>query len=275
MASQKPGRYLKTFLEPVASFSQSIGPYRPWRPHSSQILQLLQVPKFSEQYISRTQSLNTIFYIGLGLPGFFRTPLDLQPRPWYIETSKSFNYLLVLLGSYVDVRREFSQKARFEVWAFFAHILWKQYIYRKHYSANSLAILTILFYDFPDFYEIVKIPWRNSEPDAPKDGPRSLSQTPFVKEMVTKKHPLLGGTAATTAAEEFPNISHPHPITHRDGISRSGQPLTPMRNICVFIIILFVLGEIYAFLCEQTALFVKIHGHRGATYFHKERSLFT
>ncbi len=29
MASQRPGRYLETFLEPVASFSQSISPYRP------------------------------------------------------------------------------------------------------------------------------------------------------------------------------------------------------------------------------------------------------
>ena len=30
-------------------------------------------------------------------------------------------------------------------------------------------------------------------------------------------------TATTAAAEEFPNISNPHPITHRDGISRSGN----------------------------------------------------
>ena len=61
--------------------------------------------------------------------------------------------------------------------------------------------------------------------------------------MVAKKYQLLGGTAgaatataaAATAAEEFPNISHPHPITHRDEISRSGQPLTPMyspRTLC-------------------------------------------
>ncbi len=34
--------------------------------------------------------------------------------------------------------------------------------------------------------------------------------------------------AATAMAEEFPNISHPRSITHRDEISRSGQPLTPM-----------------------------------------------
>ena len=61
---------------------------------------------------------------------------------------------------------------------------------------------------------------------------------PLQGRFFTKKHPLLGGTAATaaatataaaaTAAEEFPDISHPHPITHRDGISRSGQPLTPI-----------------------------------------------
>ena len=29
MASRRPGRYLKTFLEPVAPFSQSMSPYRP------------------------------------------------------------------------------------------------------------------------------------------------------------------------------------------------------------------------------------------------------
>ena len=28
MVSQRPGRYLKTFLDPVASFSQSMSPYR-------------------------------------------------------------------------------------------------------------------------------------------------------------------------------------------------------------------------------------------------------
>ena len=44
-----------------------------------------------------------------------------------------------------------------------------------------------------DFYEHIKVPWRNSESDAPKDAPRSLSQTPFVKEMVTEKTPTLGG----------------------------------------------------------------------------------
>ncbi len=43
---------------------------------------------------------------------------------------------------------------------------------------------------------------------------------------------LWGVTAAATAAkEEFPNISHAHPITHRDEISRSGQPLTLTINI--------------------------------------------
>ena len=38
---------------------------------------------------------------------------------------------------------------------------------------------------------------------------------------------FFGGTAAAATAEEFPDISNPPPITHRDGISRSGQPLTP------------------------------------------------
>ena len=55
----------------------------------------------------------------------------------------------------------------------------------------------------------------------------------------------MGGTAATTAttaataattaaAEEFPNISHPHPITHRDEISRSGNPsLRFLKNVYI------------------------------------------
>ena len=36
-----------------------------------------------------------------------------------------------------------------------------------------------------------------------------------------------GATAAATTAEEVPNFSSLHPITHRDKISRSGTPLTP------------------------------------------------
>ena len=42
------------------------------------------------------------------------------------------------------------------------------------------------------------------------------------------EHFLRGATAAATA-EEVPNFSSLHPITHRDQISRSGTPLTPIR----------------------------------------------
>ena len=55
MASQRPGRYLKTFLEPTASFSQSMGPFRatatPFMPktvdsHAFWVLKLLIVSMF-------------------------------------------------------------------------------------------------------------------------------------------------------------------------------------------------------------------------------------
>ena len=89
------------------------------------------------------------------------------------------------------------------------------------------------FCDFPDFGKTKKDAGRNSEQFAGGIAPRSLFWDLMVKKTLTKKRPLLGGTTATTAAaaEEFPDISHPHPITHRDGISRSGQPLTPILGL--------------------------------------------
>ena len=35
---------------------------------------------------------------------------------------------------------------------------------------------------FHDFYEHIKVPWRNSESDAPKDGPRSLYPIDPIRE---------------------------------------------------------------------------------------------
>ena len=56
---------------------------------------------------------------------------------------------------------------------------------------------------------------------------------------------LTATAAATAAAEEFPNFSSLHPITHRGKISRSGTPLTPIidratenRKLVFFYIVL-------------------------------------
>ena len=44
------------------------------------------------------------------------------------------------------------------------------------------------------------------------------------------EHFLRGATTTAAAAEEVPNFSSLHPITHRDKISRSGTPLTPTKH---------------------------------------------
>ena len=54
-------------------------------------------------------------------------------------------------------------------------------------------------------------------------------------------------TATAAAAEEFPAASSPPPITHRDEISRSGNPSLRLA-----------LGEIYVFSSDMYVLYVKI-----------------
>ena len=49
----------------------------------------------------------------------------------------------------------------------------KNMIFGELFS-NKLTLWRIVD-DFPDFYEHIKIPWRNSEPDAPNISPRSPS----------------------------------------------------------------------------------------------------
>ena len=54
------------------------------------------------------------------------------------------------------------------------------YVHKERRFLHHICTLKRILGDeflskFGDFYENLKIPWRNSEPDAQKDGPRSLS----------------------------------------------------------------------------------------------------
>ena len=87
MASQKPRSHLKTFLEPVAPFSQSLGPFQatatPFIPNMTTLGMSACCP---EQYISRKQTTITPPPISSTIvPPIFGTHLDFFARPWYID----------------------------------------------------------------------------------------------------------------------------------------------------------------------------------------------
>ena len=67
MVSQKPGRYLKTFLEPVASFSQSMSPFRamatPFVP---------EITKYYRTLVSRITDFLNLFSFFYFLAGALR-----------------------------------------------------------------------------------------------------------------------------------------------------------------------------------------------------------
>ena len=50
------------------------------------------------------------------------------------------------------------------------------------------------FHKTVPFFEHEKVPWHNSEPDAPNISPRSLSWTLFVKKMFIEKTHVLSAT---------------------------------------------------------------------------------
>ena len=92
MASRRPGRYLETFLEPVASFSQSMSPYRATPTPFTPKIMTFSLPATS---VNRPISSNGPFYYGSISPSTvllnLGTPLDLCATPWCVDISSRKN----------------------------------------------------------------------------------------------------------------------------------------------------------------------------------------
>ena len=135
MASQKPRRHLKPFLEPVAPFSQSLSPFRGMAPSFIPNMTTLGMSICCpEQYISRKQTPMT------PLPPFSPSTVlrnlwthhKFCAMPWYIESLLSDLFSIVWLTNYRDFRRETLPNDRFQGWA-----LWG-YIARTIYFQNNV-----------------------------------------------------------------------------------------------------------------------------------------
>ncbi len=86
--SRRPGRYLKTFLTPVASFSQSMSPWRatttPFSP------KITNFPSF-HNCVNKPNSSQTQFHLHSispsTVPPNYRTHLGISATPCYVESS--------------------------------------------------------------------------------------------------------------------------------------------------------------------------------------------
>ena len=86
--SRRPGRYLKTFLTPVASFSQSMSPCPPTTtPFSPKITHFLSFHDF----VNMPNSSQTQFHLHSispsTVPPNYRTHLGISATPCYVESS--------------------------------------------------------------------------------------------------------------------------------------------------------------------------------------------
>ena len=113
MASRRPGRYLETFLEPVASFSQSMSPYRatptPFTP------KIMPFPRPTPS-VNRPISSDGPFYYGSISPStvlrILGTPLDLCATPWRVDIFITQNETHSGESSYAIFRRQTYQQIK-------------------------------------------------------------------------------------------------------------------------------------------------------------------
>ena len=171
MASRRPGRYLKTFLEPVASFSQSMSPYRATPTPFTPKIMTFSLPATS---VNRPISSNGPFYYGSISPSTvllnLGTPLDLCATPWCVDISSRKN-------KRIQESRvmQFSVGKHIKTTNFRAgHLLdfryfSEQYIFRKHtsnrfrhnifYCGAHLAPLALLGTVFGCLRDALGRPW--------------------------------------------------------------------------------------------------------------------
>ena len=107
-------------MEPAASFSQSLGPFRatatPFMPKS------MESACYSEQYIPRKQTRQGGRVSATLAPLFFLTHLDFFARPWYIDIFQhkiTFQYCGRVSGL---ANFQICPEARFLGWALWGYI---------------------------------------------------------------------------------------------------------------------------------------------------------
>ena len=114
MASRRPGRHLKIFLEPVASFSQSMGPYRatatPFTPKIAHFLCFCHAQKtwFFEQILLGGKTKRQIFRISIFTNRVY-TMLSIQTRPVgrnLVNVSKNPQSIIHWAWTRVSIRPE-------------------------------------------------------------------------------------------------------------------------------------------------------------------------
>ena len=131
MASQKPRRHLKPFLEPVAPFSQSLGPFRgmatSFIPNMTTLGMSVCCP---EQYISRKQTPPP--FLTIYRPSKFVDPSQVLRNALVYRKFVIRCFSIVWLTNYRDFRRETLPNDRFQGWA-----LWG-YIARTIYFQNNV-----------------------------------------------------------------------------------------------------------------------------------------
>ena len=137
MASQSPRNHLKTFLEPVASFSQSLGPFRATAtPFMPKITESACLPK---QYISRKQTLQGGSCLGNSSPSNFFDPSRLLRKPLVYRHFYNRSFTCSTVGELVD-SQIFKSVQKPDFWdGHFWGILPEQYIFRTMYFRNKYS----------------------------------------------------------------------------------------------------------------------------------------
>ena len=128
VVSQRPGRYLETFLDPVAPFSQSISPSRPTTtPFSPDITKFCRTrPPQSLDFLPLTTPL-----ISHRLVSTFFDPSRVVANTMLYRKFSTSDLFVVYLRSYLGSHRELPPTPWHEFGTCFAYIFWKQYIFQK------------------------------------------------------------------------------------------------------------------------------------------------
>ena len=110
----------------------------------------------------------------------------------------------------------------------------------RQFRPTNFQKMDLFFVEIPintDFYENKKDAQRHYEPVAPSGASRALICVRNRRKPFLTKHPLWGGDGDDDGGDggggggRTPRQDPaPNPITHRDSISRSGSPLTPITS---------------------------------------------
>ena len=132
LASQRPRSHLKTFLEPVASFSQSMSPFRATPPPF--------MPKSIKSPYTPSPE-NSPFTPNQDVPycphnnSFFQDPSRLVAKVWVYRNFVTLIFSIVCLTSYGNFRRKSLPNTRFQGWTLLGYIV-RTILCKNNYSKN-------------------------------------------------------------------------------------------------------------------------------------------